>query len=267
MIIEFAGPSCSGKSTLILRLQQELVEQGLAARTTVTWRTSAKDARRALRNPNMVIWCLLNPRALLRRPGRQLLGAIGATQRLRRERAVVLLDEGPVKLHKRRLIRNARGDRFLWSGMPAPDVLVIVTCSPEVRLARLRRTDRPHARTWSDQEILTDVTGDQFARRFALARGVRVIELDTTSGSDVFPELDEKLRPLLRTSPASDTTDHRTTGPPDHDEVSGSGEVPGSSKAFGVDPAVELADPAHPAGHPPALTTRRQPSAGSEATG
>ena len=197
MIIEFAGPSCSGKSTLVRRLEHELTEQGYAPRRVVAWRTSRWDLLRAAASPRLVVWCLLNPRLVPRFALRQLLGAVAMVSRLRREQGVVLVDEGPVKLHKRRPIRKARGDRLLWRAMPAPDVLVIVTCDPQVRLARLRQEDRPHARALTDDEVLNDVTGDHFARRFAEARHVPLVEIDTTSGADVFPALEEQLRPFF----------------------------------------------------------------------
>ena len=197
LIIEFAGPSCSGKSTLVRRLEQELHDQGLAPLRVKAWRTEHTELLRAVVRPRVMAWCLLNPRLVPGFAARQLLGAMALTHRLRRGEGLVLLDEGPVKLHKRRSLRKARGERLLWSAMPAPDVLVIVTCDPEVRLTRLRREDRPHARGLSDQDVLTDVTGDHFAHRFAAARQVPLVEIDTSSGQDAFPTMYEQLRPFL----------------------------------------------------------------------
>jgi thymidylate kinase len=195
VIIEFAGPSCSGKSTLTRRLADEMREHGVDPKRIVAWTTNRRDRLGVVTNVNMLAWCLLNPHVVLRPEGRQLLGAVALTTRLRKQPGVVLLDEGPVKLHKRRAIRKTRADRLLWRALPAPDVLVIVTCDPAVRLERLRREGRTHALALSDEQVLTDVTGDYFARRFARARKVPLVEVDTSSG-DVFPALSERLRPL-----------------------------------------------------------------------
>lgn len=109
----------------------------------------------------------------------------------------MLLDEGPVKVHKPWSLRHARGERLLIKGLPVPDVLVIVTCDPAIRLARLRAVDRLHARTLSDAEILSRDTGDKHARRFADARGVPVIEVDTSSGTDNSAALRQRLRSVV----------------------------------------------------------------------
>jgi thymidylate kinase len=198
MIIEFAGPSCSGKSTLVRSLDGELRRAGLVPREVRAHRTSRADVLRALRDPRLLAWCLLNPPVVRSDEAAKLLGSIALTRRVRREGALVLLDEGPVKLHQRGPLRNARAIRLMRSAIPAPDVLVIVTCEPRERLARLRREDRPHARAYSDEEILSEVSGDHFARRFAAARQVPVIEVDTSAAANPTPGLRELLDPFLR---------------------------------------------------------------------
>jgi len=197
MIIEFAGPSCSGKSTLARGLEGELRRRGLTPRQVSAQRAAHSDALWAALDPLLLVWSLLNPRVLRTREARRLLGAIALTRRVKREGGLVLLDEGPVKLHQLGPLRSAHANRLLWRAMPAPDVLVIVTCSPEERIVRLRREDRAHVRALGDAEILAEFTGDHFARRFAAARGVPVVEVDTSAAQDPISLLRERLEQFL----------------------------------------------------------------------
>jgi thymidylate kinase len=209
MIIEFAGPSCSGKSTLTHSLVAALSDRSMAARRVRARGTETHELLRAVCDPRFVAWLLLNPHLMRQTETRLLAGAIADTRRIKRNEGIVLLDEGPVKRHKNGPLRRARADRLLWSLMPAPDVLVIVTCDPEVRLARLRQEDRPHVREFSDEEILSELTGDQFARRFAAARQVPVVEIDTSVGRDLVPEACALLERFLGGPAVAGTTDSR----------------------------------------------------------
>ena len=109
----------------------------------------------------------------------------------------MLLDEGPVRLHVTAAMRRARGHRLLVSTIPTPDVLVIVTCDPMVRLARARRKNRPGSRSSSDEEIVAQSAEVDFARRFAATRNVPVVEIDTTVECDHVPRLCELLQQFL----------------------------------------------------------------------
>jgi thymidylate kinase len=80
--------------------------------------------------------------------------------------------------------------------MPAPDVLVIVSCDPEVRLARVRRENRRYARDLNNDEIVT-LAMDHLARRFAAARHVPVVEIDTTEDPNPVLLLRQELRRYL----------------------------------------------------------------------
>jgi len=78
LMIEFAGASCTGKSTLIRRLQSELHAEGfdpLAVKAALNERP--RDFLLAVARPGIAGWCLLNPVLSGRSKGRRLLGAIG----------------------------------------------------------------------------------------------------------------------------------------------------------------------------------------------
>jgi thymidylate kinase len=204
LIIEFAGASCTGKSTLIQGLQATLRAEGhapLALKAANRGHHGLRsDYLRAAARPRIAAWCLRNPTLVARSSqARQLLRAIGMVHRLRRTADLVLLDEGPVKLHQLfRTLRRARGKEWLIASMPKPDALVIVTCDPHVRLARLRQTERPHVNGLTDAEILARETGDALARNFARLRGVPAIEIDTSDGGDGIAELRDKLRRWIK---------------------------------------------------------------------
>jgi hypothetical protein len=195
MIIEFTGQSCAGKSTLSQHLDRQMRRNGVTPGRLVTWRTHPVYLLSAVADPRLLAWCLLNPRLALSFAGRQLLGAAGKVRLVARTRGVVLLDEGPLKLQTRWSLRGSRFESLLEAGLPAPDLLVIVTCDSAERLVRLRREGRPSARGLSDEEILRRDTGERFARRFAVTRGVPLVEVDTSTGSDPLAALDLRLRP------------------------------------------------------------------------
>lgn len=197
MIVEFAGSSCSGKSTLIRSLSRALEERQVPFRLANAWSTSRRDVVRAIRCPGIVAWSALNPGLVFSNSGRQFLGAVGYSLRLRGEARLVLLDEGPVKLHKRSVLRSSRAAQLLQRGLPAPDLLVLVTCDPAERLDRLRKTKRPHALNRSDDYLLTDQSGRDMAERFATKRKVPVARVDTTGGADGVPQLWPVLEQLM----------------------------------------------------------------------
>ncbi|HVF84055.1 MAG TPA: hypothetical protein VM913_07790 [Sphingomicrobium sp.] len=176
---------------------EQLREHGYSPRHLIVWNSGRADKLRTVGHPMFLAWCLLNPSLVPGRAARQLLGAVGRTRQARRRGGLVLLDEGPVKLHKRISLRSSRAAGLLRRGIPAPDVLVIVTCDPQVRLARLRKTGRVHAQTRTDEELLKDASGADFAQRFAAERKVPVVEIDTSSDDNAAPRLYELLQPFL----------------------------------------------------------------------
>lgn len=178
VLIEFAGPSCAGKSTLISALTNERADWEKCEAAAVA---GCRDILWAIMAPYLTLWVLINPRLAFTAKGRQLLGAIGLVARIKRRDGVFLIDEGPIKLHQLWSLRSARGVSFLRRAIPKPDVLVVVTCKPEIRLARLRATGRLHARALTDEEIRRRETGDRLALQFAKERDVPIIEVDTSS--------------------------------------------------------------------------------------
>jgi thymidylate kinase len=198
MLVEFAGQSCSGKSTLIDRLERKLREQQFPVRKVSAWSTTRGEVLRALFDPRLLAWCLLNPHLMRGESARLVLGAIGRTRALQRKQSgLVLLDEGPIKLHKRRSLRCGRAHHLLQRALPAPDILVLVRCDPEVRLARLRREKREHADRRSDQELIADLSGEEIPRRFAATRAVPILVIDTTAPKDPLTSLWKLLQPVL----------------------------------------------------------------------
>jgi thymidylate kinase len=94
-------------------------------------------------------------------------------------------------------LRRGRAHYLLQRAVPAPDILVLVKCHPEVRLARLRSENREHASRRSDQELLADLSGEAIPRRFADTRSVPILVIDTTEPDDPLTSLYELLQPLL----------------------------------------------------------------------
>jgi len=202
VIIEFSGLSCVGKSTLIRRLEHGLKREGILPCVIQGDKTPSRlDVLRGLSNLRLAAWLLLNPNLAAKRKVlsvvRILAGGIGLINRIRSDGGLVLLDEGPVKTHQRDRLHHTRFKTLLIRSLPVPDVLVIVTCDPKVRLKRLRETGRTYARELSDEKLLSDADPtERAARSFALARNVPVIEVDTTSGDDQSATLLQRLRPF-----------------------------------------------------------------------
>jgi hypothetical protein len=195
-VIEFAGSSCAGKTTLVQHLVQQLQDIGIPHRHLDARRDRLrKDLHRTLRDPRIALWCLINLRIPWKR-ARTVIRAIGLMRRHRSEPGTLLIDEGPVKLFNMIAYPAPRAQRLLWKGMPKPDVLVIVTCDPITRLKRMRASDRPHIRGLSDREALAKPSGDICARGIARFRGVPVIEIDTSPESPP-PDLLTQLWPYL----------------------------------------------------------------------
>lgn len=217
IIIEFAGPACAGKSTLIQRLHKDLGAEGFHVRS-VDARSifDRSDLLRVLGDPRIALWCLLNLRKVARkRSSKLLLGGIGAIRRLRSEPGVLLLDEGPARMFQNVVLHSPRGARLIWAAAPRPDVMIILTCDPVVRLKRMRAADRPHIRHLTDAEVLARPRAELFARAFARAQGAPVIEIDT-SGGDIPDDLPQRLRPWLMAL-SSDRRSPRSRHVPGHD--------------------------------------------------
>jgi hypothetical protein len=198
-VIEFAGAACTGKTTLMWQVQKRLSAEGTACTAVdARWfRKSRRAVLRALADPRIALWCLLNPTiALKERCVHQLLSGIGVVRRLRADGGVLLLDEGPVRTYQDVAVHNPRGARLIRAAAPQPDLMVIMTCDPLVRLKRVRAEDRPDARGRPDEAVLARQMDEGVARAFARARGIRVIALDTTEGVDAEDVLKE-LRPWL----------------------------------------------------------------------
>jgi hypothetical protein len=183
MLVEFVGPSCGGKSTLIRRAQAELSQAGIPC-SIANGRRGPRPRASAVLNPHLVTWGILNPRVVMRREGRILLRSAGVAVELAHDRTLVLLDEGPLKARQRQYVRELqRGERLLDSALPVPDLLVWVSCVVPERLYRLR-TARPEARAWTEDE-LTVADGEKYGAvfRFAKTREVPLWRVDTSDGS------------------------------------------------------------------------------------
>ena len=204
VIIEFAGPSCAGKSTLIGEMDVALRRTGTRCRIENGRAGSRRHRLLALSDPRLFAWSLLNLFLLLRADSRRkvlnLFNAIGCAKRLAKDESmVVLLDEGPFKACQGEYLRTMRfGTRLVAAAIPTPSMIVWVTCDPEIRVVRLRRF-RPRSKHLRHSEVLkADGEKEGIVRRVAEAKGLEIFEVDATPGSPQPEELVRALRGKLR---------------------------------------------------------------------
>ncbi len=168
MIVEFVGMSCTGKSTLVVAVAEELASRRISVerheafrRHDVHGRTRPQrelraDRRRgAMRAPGLllVLWSVRHDER--RRKAMELqLRTVGYTHRLKEAPDVHLLDEGPMKTMPKG--RPWRGWQLsiLRRGLPRTDRAVHVVCDPEVRVDRVLATGRKFARGRSREWLL-----------------------------------------------------------------------------------------------------------------
>lgn len=185
MIVEFVGMSCTGKSTLVRALAEELARRGVEVQRHEAFRLHdihgrphpasvlRADRRRALwRSPGLllVLWSVRRDEQRRRAMDRQL-RTVGYTLRLRPGAVVHLLDEGPMKTMPKGRHWRTWQLQLLRRGLPRTDRAVHVTCDPQIRVDRVlatgRRFARGRSREWllaHEQQVLPIVQGLLAAR-------------------------------------------------------------------------------------------------------
>jgi hypothetical protein len=151
VIVEFVGPSCAGKSTLIVSTSQHLRLLGVTARHHRADRDGAEHDP-AAEPGSEAEWLAANPGILDDHHARILLRCVAFVRSLPAGASVHLVDEGPIKRYTHTLSRYS-GRELLADWLPRPDLAVFVDCDPRVRATRVRRTNRRHAQQLTDDEL------------------------------------------------------------------------------------------------------------------
>ena len=179
MIVEFTGPPCAGKSTLIRAVEEQLFDSGFPVVIRSGTEGGLVELMRALLKPKLAGWAIRKPIIAAGTHGQLLLRAAGVAMAARTDNRVVLFDEGTMKM-ARRLDQRLLNDS-LYKALPAPDILVFVTCARELRIARCRAEDRGFIRRVSDAEAIASSEDRRTkTRQFAATRSVKLLEFDTT---------------------------------------------------------------------------------------
>jgi thymidylate kinase len=195
MIVEFLGPPCTGKTTLLKVVGQRLHAAGIEAEHHNARRKPPSPAR-ALNDPRIAAWYVTNPRLARGNGGRLMLQAIAATRPLRGLSGVHMIDEGPMRIPW--VLDQSRLPKLLISAIPRADLAVLVDCDPHERLRRVRAADRKYARTRSDKQILAGHnTHLVWGRRLTEFHGVPLFEVDTTDRSDCSDEVVDRILETL----------------------------------------------------------------------
>lgn len=196
MIVEFVGPSCAGKSTLVLSAWQQLLLLGVTAHRHKADRDGAEYDPSQTPAPE-ADWLAANPGILDDHRMWPLLRSVAFMRSLSGQAAVHLVDGGPIKRCTYGLwqvIDRCGGREALANWLPRPDLAVLVDCDPQVRIARVRTTNRSHARGQIDEEL-------HARHEFALAQarwirdelGVPMLHVDTTDCHDHGPSVAEQV--------------------------------------------------------------------------
>lgn len=200
MLVEFFGPSCAGKSTLISGVQHALEKDGIPVSLyhgeakEGGW-TRTIDMARGLTHARIMLWFVLNVPQILSVEGRQFLRASGLVKRLQVANSVVILDEGPLKRISILARRDTRYSRLLIRGAPKPDLAVLVECDFNIRLQRLRAVGREFSVGTTDQELRArDLMKTKWNSRIVAELDMEVIRLDTSCGEDYSPIVAERIR-------------------------------------------------------------------------
>lgn len=192
MIVEFIGPSCAGKSTLLRSTWKHLQLLGVTAHRHRADLDSAEYDPERDAGPETK-WLAANPGILDNQRIWVLLRSAAYVRTLSGHAAVHLVDGGPLKHYSYGLSQTmARygGREALATWLPLPDVAVLVDCDPELRVERLRESQRRHAKILTDEELYA-----RHEHSLAQARWVRdelrvpLFEVDTTHSQDHSPSL------------------------------------------------------------------------------
>ena len=203
LVVEFMGMSGVGKSTLIKRTHELLTELGIEAhrhldRVRTPVRTG--DAIRLLSDPTLARWTVSNRDYCRTEPGRLFVRSLAFLRSLHRTEGVHLVDEGPLKLGTTAVARVERAE-VLVRHMPRPDVVVLVDCDPQERLARLRALNRLHTQGISDENLLArHKRGLERMRRFIDAYERPTWEFDTSGPTDHSEELAARITQMESSS-------------------------------------------------------------------
>lgn len=189
MIVEFFGPSCAGKTTLIADIMRRLARSGIASDLhnieSITSGISRKDdILWALRKPQLLLWRIANLRQARSRSGLRFITIIGVRERIQPSARIGIVDEGPLK---RLAIQaeHSRGRKLLARAVPRPDLAVLVTCDFDKRLSRMRDAGRAHVRSVPIATLRErDRAKAQWNEWICDTLGLRILRIDTSDDQD-----------------------------------------------------------------------------------
>lgn len=202
MIIEVFGPSCAGKTALIHGVTQILRCDGIpiemfSGKIEQPIRDSRGDFLQHPRDLRLRIWFAANSAVADLPSGRQFNHSLELSKRLKDSGAVQILDEGPLKWSST-VGYNRKFPTLLASGIPRPDIAILVDCEFDVRLARLRNTGRFHARARTEDELKARDHAKREWNEWLVDRlKLNVVRVDTSSGVDRSESVAQAIRSRL----------------------------------------------------------------------